>query len=71
MDAPPAARLQRGGRRVSKKKESLERPFPAGRALLFGDDLEHLFIALLGDGYSVREQRLALLAALVAESLVL
>lgn len=39
--------------------------------LLFGDDLEHLFVALLGDGYSVREQRLALLAALVAERLVL
>ena len=39
--------------------------------LLFGDDFDHLFIALLGDRYSVREQRLALLAALVAKRLVL
>ena len=59
------------GDRSIKEKERIKRPVPAGRGSLFGDDLEHLFVALLGDGYSVREQRLALLAALVAERLVL
>ena len=39
--------------------------------LLFGDELEHLFIARLRHGDGVREQRLALLAALVPECLVL
>ena len=68
MNAPPAARSLRGGRRVSKKKESLERPFPAGRALLFGDDLEHLFVAFLRHGNGVCKQLFALFAALIARS---